>query len=255
MPKNNRPGTFFGDWDPEWKGSTQTERKLAQNQYDLQVQLEQLNNKLNNTSSKRDITYIDYALLTKIDRNEFAKYTSIYNQKVINETPNIIDISQQQRKLEENIQYNESNRDSIKTVSYCLLPISYIFQGLLCAFLYFGRGLDTIISIILTVVTIIGITWLWVFLTNIYINVKYGTQKQDEQKLSKLIDKKIMSPTYKKFREFRLKHYNRNTEMLLKEYTVNSIKEYYEGWIDEDEVYGYGTPEDYMNYLKENFEE
>ena len=64
-----------------------------------------------------------------------------------------------------------------------------------------------------------------------------------------------MSPTYKKFREFRLKHYNRNTEMLLKEYTVNSIKEYYEGWIDEDEVYGYGTPEDYMNYLKENFEE
>ena len=190
MPKNNRPGTFFGDWDPEWKGSTQTERKLAQNQYDLQVQLEQLNNKLNNTSSKRDITYIDYALLTKIDRNEFAKYTSIYNQKVINETPNIIDISQQQRKLEENIQYNESNRDSIKTVSYCLLPISYIFQGLLCAFLYFGRGLDTIISIILTVVTIIGITCLWVFLTNSYINVKYGTQKQDEQKLSKLIDKK-----------------------------------------------------------------
>ena len=51
MPRNNRPDTYLGGFNPEWWGSTQTERKLAQNQYDIQVQLEELNNKLSNSQN------------------------------------------------------------------------------------------------------------------------------------------------------------------------------------------------------------
>lgn len=261
MPRNSRPGTFFGDWDLEWKGSTRTERKLAQNQYDLEEQLEKLNNKLDNLksddSSDRETTYIDLALITNTNRDELSKYMNKYNQQVISETPNIVKVIKDEKDANRKLDSNKGSRLYVKNVSYMCMPLAFIFGIFGCV----AASLSFITSILALLCGVV----VWIILTDGYIRLMYGTQEHDEEELDKIIDSKVMSPTYKKFREFRIRHYNQNMEALINEYLTNNIRSYYgnldkydgisSDYISDDEIIAYGTPEDYMNYLRENFGE
>ena len=257
MPKNQRPGML----SIGWQGKSISEIEDAQNTYDLLETQEKLLEETKRLqeqqkeAAREAISYNkpDYAILTGVDRTEFNELVNNVNESVINETPNIVQIAKQEKEFKFLLSSNENGRSISRILVGTLLPFILIFVGVLCAFLYFGRGLDTGISVLLTIATIIGTIVLCFYLASVYNKYRYGTKEQDEKNLENLINSKVMSPTYKKFRQYRLKHYNNYMEQLLREYLAPSIKDYYDDGIGLDEVHGYGTPKDYMNYLRENF--
>lgn len=271
MPRNLRPSFYT----PGWEDKNWADIQKAQNDWDLLKAQEDLVKEMKkqnaqNSESKyepksEEHTYIDYALLAQVDRNKVIEYMNKYNQQVVSETNNINDMVDKERKLNYQLVNNDNNRGVARYTSYSFLILICVIIAVI--------GLGVLITMFSEALLIIGITigaliltiCVWSTLTEMYITSKYSTKEQDEKNLDKVIDKKVMSSTYKKFREFRIKHYNEYMEHLVNEYTINSIKYYYVGgndlgkpyidMIPKSEIIAYGTSEDYMNYFKNNFNE
>lgn len=274
MPRNSRPGTFFGDWDPQWNGSTQTERKLAQNQYDIEEQLEILNDKLSNLSKPEpEITeshYVDYAFIANVDRDTFVRYINSYNEKVskellakdnmdVNRVSNYIDeLENKVRFKESDISVAESSIDVNKTIGTAFTAIIDVFVFVI------GLGVAITMDGFLS---IIGITLLVMFGVLLAIqglvalcNQKYVTKIETTKKeIETLKNKKKQclkningSKTYVEFYNFRLNHYNEYMEHLIDEYLPPLIKSCLASntnQILKSKVVNYGNPIDYMTYL------
>lgn len=278
MPKNSRPGFFTAGWE----GKSYAEIQKAQNEWDLLKAQEDLAKEIKkqNTQTKtneyklepREYTYTDYALLAGVDRKEVMNYMNKYNQQVNSEIPDADKINKQ----EEELKYAAMDKDSKRSITK---SISMSFMILVCVFIIVA-GIIVLTTVNIDLLPALGGTLgalivtilIWNTITNMYITGKYGTLEQDEQKVESTSIKKVDSPTYRKFREFRRSHYNQYMEALVNEYTVSRIKYYFNpkkpGVIDIDigghgghdniptnEIIAFGTPEDYMNYLKENFKE
>lgn len=274
MPRNSRPGTVFGDLDPEWRGSTQTERKLAQNQYDITEQLEILNDKLSNLSKPEpEITeshYVDYAFIANVDRDTFVRYINSYNEKVskellakdnmdVNRVSNYVDeLESKVRFKESDISVAESSIDVNKTIGIAFTAIIDVFV--------FVAGLGVAITMDGFLSTM-GITLLIMFGVLLAIqglvalcNQKYVTKIETTKKeIETLKNKKKQclkningSKTYVEFYNFRLNHYNEYMEHLIDEYLPPLIKSCLASntnQILKSKVVNYGNPIDYMTYL------
>lgn len=280
MPRNSRPGTVFGDLDPEWRGSTQTERKLAQNQYDITEQLEILNDKLSNLSKPEpEITeshYVDYAFIANVDRDTFVRYINSYNEKVskellakdnmdVNRVSNYVDeLESKVRFKESDISVAESSIDVNKTIGIAFTAIIDVFV--------FVAGLGVAITMDGFLSTM-GITLLIMFGVLLAIqglvalcNQKYVTKIETTKKeIETLKNKKKQclkningSKTYVEFYNFRLNHYNEYMEHLIDEYLPPLIKSCLASntnQILKSKVVNYGNPIDYMTYLCELYYE
>lgn len=274
MPRNSRPGTVFGDLDPEWRGSTQTERKLAQNQYDITEQLEILNDKLSNLSKPEpEITeshYVDYAFIANVDRDTFVRYINSYNEKVskellakdnmdVNRVSNYVDeLESKVRFKESDISVAESSIDVNKTIGIAFTAIIDVFV--------FVAGLGVAITMDGFLSTM-GITLLIMFGVLLAIqglvalcNQKYVTKIETTKKeIETLKNKKKQclkningSKTYVEFYNFRLNHYNEYMEHLIDEYLPPLIKSCLASntnQILKSKVVNYGNSIDYMTYL------
>lgn len=274
MPRNSRPGTVFGDLDPEWRGSTQTERKLAQNQYDITEQLEILNDKLSNLSKPEpEITeshYVDYAFIANVDRDTFVRYINSYNEKVskellakdnmdVNRVSNYVDeLESKVRFKESDISVAESSIDVNKTIGIAFTAIIDVFV--------FVAGLGVAITMDGFLSTM-GVTLLIMFGVLLAIqglvalcNQKYVTKIETTKKeIETLKNKKKQclkningSKTYVEFYNFRLNHYNEYMEHLIDEYLPPLIKSCLASntnQILKSKVVNYGNPIDYMTYL------
>ena len=274
MPRNSRPGTVFGDLDPEWRGSTQTERKLAQNQYDIAEQLEILNDKLSNLSKPEpEITeshYVDYAFIANVDRDTFVRYINSYNEKVskellakdnmdVNRVSNYVDeLESKVRFKESDISVAESSIDVNKTIGIAFTAIIDVFV--------FVAGLGVAITMDGFLSTM-GVTLLIMFGVLLAIqglvalcNQKYVTKIETTKKeIETLKNKKKQclkningSKTYVEFYNFRLNHYNEYMEHLIDEYLPPLIKSCLASntnQILKSKVVNYGNPIDYMTYL------
>lgn len=274
MPRNSRPGTVFGDLDPEWRGSTQTERKLAQNQYDIAEQLEILNDKLSNLSKPEpEITeshYVDYAFIANVDRDTFVRYINSYNEKVseellakdnmdVNRVSNYVDeLESKVRFKESDISVAESSIDVNKTIGIAFTAIIDVFV--------FVAGLGVAITMDGFLSTM-GVTLLIMFGVLLAIqglvalcNQKYVTKIETTKKeIETLKNKKKQclkningSKTYVEFYNFRLNHYNEYMEHLIDEYLPPLIKSCLTSntnQILKSKVVNYGNPIDYMTYL------
>lgn len=278
MPKNSRPGFFTAGWE----GKSYAEIQKAQNEWDLLKAQEDLAKEMKkqNTQTKtneyksepKEYTYTDYALLAGVDRKEVMNYMNKYNQQVNSEIPDADKINKQ----EEELKYATIDKDSKRSITK---SISMSFMILVCVFIIVA-GIIVLTTVNIDLLPALGGTLgalivtilIWNTITNMYITSKYGTLEQDKQKVESTSTKKVDSPTYRKFREFRRSHYNQYMEALVNEYTVSRIKYYFNprkpGEIDIDlgghgghdnisseEIIAFGTAEDYMNYLKENFGE
>ena len=280
MPRNSRPGTVFGDLDPEWRGSTQTERKLAQNQYDIAEQLEILNDKLSNLSKPEpEITeshYVDYAFIANVDRDTFVRYINSYNEKVskellakdnmdVNRVSNYVDeLESKVRFKESDISVAESSIDVNKTIGIAFTAIIDVFV--------FVAGLGVAITMDGFLSTM-GVTLLIMFGVLLAIqglvalcNQKYVTKIETTKKeIETLKNKKKQclkningSKTYVEFYNFRLNHYNEYMEHLINEYLPPLIKSCLASntnQILKSKVVNYGNPIDYMTYLCELYYE
>lgn len=280
MPRNSRPGTVFGDLDPEWKGSTQTERKLAQNQYDIEEQLEILNDKLSNLSKPEpEITeshYVDYAFIANVDRDTFVRYINSYNEKVskellakdnmdVNRVSNYIDeLESKVRFKESDISVAESSINTNKFLGTAFIAIIDVFV--------FVAGLGVAITMDGFLSTM-GVTLLIMFGVLLAIqgvgalcNQKYITKiKTTKKEIETLKNKKKQylkningSKTYVEFYNFRLNHYNEYMEHLIDEYLPPLIKSCLASntnQILKSKVVNYGNPIDYMTYLCELYYE
>lgn len=274
MPRNSRPGTVFGDLDPEWKGSTQTERKLAQNQYDIAEQLEILNDKLSNLSKPEpEITeshYVDYAFIANVDRDTFVRYINSYNEKVskellakdnmdVNRVSNYVDeLESKVRFKESDISVAESSINTNKFLGTAFIAIIDVFV--------FVAGLGVAITMDGFLSTM-GVTLLIMFGVLLAIqglvalcNQKYVTKiKTTKKEIETLKNKKKQclkningSKTYVEFYNFRLNHYNEYMEHLIDEYLPPLIKSCLASntnQILKSKVVNYGNPIDYMTYL------
>ena len=271
MPKNNRPGTFFGDWDPQWNGSTQTERKLAQNQYDIIEQLETLNDKLNKPEPEvSESKYVDYAFIADVDRDTFVKYINSYNEKVskellakdnmdVNRVSNYVnELDSKVSSKELDISIAESGIDTNKTMGTAFTAFINV-----CVFV---AGLGVAITMDGFISTI-GITLLIMFGVLLAIqglvalcNQKYVTKIETTKKeIETLKNKKKQclkningSKTYVEFYNFRLNHYNKYMEHLIDEYLPPLIKSCLASNTDQilkSKVVNYGNPIDYITYL------
>ena len=277
MPKNNRPGTFFGDWDPQWNGSTQTERKLAQNQYDIIEQLETLNDKLSKPEPEvSESKYIDYAFIADVDRDTFVRYINSYNEKVskellakdnmdVNRVSNYVnELDSKVSSKELDISIAESGIDTNKTMGTAFTAFINV-----CVFV---AGLGVAITMDGFISTI-GITLLIMFGVLLAIqglvalcNRKYVTKIETTKKeIEALKNKKKQclkningSKTYVEFYNFRLNHYNKYMEHLIDEYLPPLIKSCLASNTDQilkSKVVNYGNPIDYMTYLCELYYE
>ena len=274
MPRNSRPGTVFGDLDPEWRGSTQTERKLAQNQYDIAEQLEILNDKLSNLSKPEpEITeshYVDYAFIANVDRDTFVRYIDSYNEKVskellakdnmdVNRVSNYVDELESKVKFKESdISVAESGINTNKFLGTAFIAIIDVFV--------FVAGLGVAITMDGFLSTM-GVTLLIMFGVLLAIqglvalcNQKYVTKIETTKKeIETLKNKKKQclkningSKTYVEFYNFRLNHYNEYMEHLIDEYLPPLIKSCLASntnQILKSKVVNYGNPIDYMTYL------
>ena len=280
MPRNSRPGTVFGDLDPEWKGSTQTERKLAQNQYDIAEQLEILNDKLSNLSKPEpEITeshYVDYAFIANVDRDTFVRYINSYNEKVSKEllakdNINVNRVSNYIDELESKVKFKESDisvaESSINTNKF----LGTAFIAIIDVFV-FVAGLGVAITMDGFLSTM-GVTLLIMFGVLLAIqglgalcNQKYITEiKTTKKEIETLKNKKKQylkningSKTYVEFYNFRLNHYNEYMEHLIDEYLPPLIKSCLASntnQILKSKVVNYGNPIDYMTYLCELYYE
>lgn len=280
MPRNSRPGTVFGDLDPEWRGSTQTERKLAQNQYDIAEQLEILNDKLSNLSKPEpEITeshYVDYAFIANVDRDTFVRYINSYNEKVskellakdnmdVNRVSNYVDeLESKVRFKESDISVAESSINTNKFLGTAFIAIIDVFV--------FVAGLGVAITMDGFLSTM-GVTLLIMFGVLLAIqglgalcNQKYITKiKTTKKEIETLKNKKKQylkningSKTYVEFYNFRLNHYNEYMEHLIDEYLPPLIKSCLASntnQILKSKVVNYGNPIDYMTYLCELYYE
>lgn len=274
MPRNSRPGTVFGDLDPEWRGSTQTERKLAQNQYDIEEQLEILNDKLSNLSKPEpEITeshYVDYAFIANVDRDTFVRYINSYNEKVskellakdnmdVNRVSNYInELESKVRFKESDISVAESSIDTNKFLGTAFTAIINVF--VLVAGLGVAITMDGFLSIMGTTLLIMFGVLLAIQGLAALCNQKYVTKiKTTRKEIETLKNKKKQclkningSKTYVEFYNFRLNHYNEYMEHLIDEYLPPLIKSCLASntnQILKSKVVNYGNPIDYMTYL------
>ena len=267
MPKNSRPGTFFGDWDLEWKGSTQTERKLAQNQYDIEEQLEELNKNLKNIKSKDastereiifDISVEDICKAHNISYNLTMKFFNLFNKKVLQEIPKDIQIEtpdEYMNSLKENNERHNilmAKATNVKQLSIAIL-IFILFFGI--AFNYntiFTESSSFLIGCLKAAAIIIVVSIIWMTLTNLYTGFKYIRPINKNNNVEE--KEEIVSPTFEKFKEFRLLHYNSSMEMIIKQLIVPKIQNYYGMYISQNDITSYGTIEDYEEYFRKELE-
>lgn len=272
MPKNSRPGFFTAGWE----GKSYAEIQKAQNEWDLLKAQEDLvkemknQNNYNSTSttlSEEDIESMqdNIVFVNADDYPGVEKYMNKYNQQVASETPNLLKIVQEEKIIKEKIKQHQMSRPQAKANSLCGLIFVWVMIAVAGIAVLTTVNIDLLPALGGTVGVIFVISLIWAFLTNLYVTSKYGTEEQDEKELDKVVDKKVMSPTYKKFREFRMKHYNKKMETLIDMFTTDNIRNYYNSSINinkgitdrisRDEIIAYGTEEDYMDYLRENFGE
>lgn len=268
MPRNSRPGTFFGDWDLEWKGSTQTERKLAQNQYDIEEQLEKLNKNLNdiktnNSSTKHietyDISVEDICKAHNINYDLAIKFFNLFNKKVLQEIPKDVHIETPEEYMdnlkENNIRHNNlmAKATNVKQLSVAILIFVLLFG---IAFNYntiFTESSSFLMGCLKVGVIIVVVSIIWMTLTNLYTGFKYirligkNNNVQEEKK-------EIISLTFEKLKEFRLSHYNTSIERIIKQLTVPKIQNYYGMYISPNDITGYGTIKDYEEYFRKELE-
>lgn len=274
MPKNNRPGTFFGDWDPQWNGSTQTERKLAQNQYDITEQLEILNDKLSNLSKPEpEITeshYVDYAFIANVDRDTFVRYINSYNEKVskellakdnmdVNRVSNYVDeLESKVRFKESDISVAESSIDVNKTIGIAFTAIIdvFVFVAGLGVAITMDGFLSTIgVTLLIMFGVLLAIQGLVALCNQRYVTKIETTKKEIEtlkNKKKQCLKNINGSKTYVEFYNFRLNHYNEYMEHLIDEYLPPLIKSCLASntnQILKSKVVNYGNPIDYMTYL------
>ena len=278
MPKNSRPGFFTAGWE----GKSYAEIQKAQNEWDLLKAQEDLAKEMKkqNTQTKtneykpepREYTYTDYALLAGVDRKKVMNYMNKYNQQVNSEIPDADKINKQEEELKYAVIDKDSKRSITKSISMSFMILVCVFIIVAGIIVLTTVNIDLLPALGGTLGALIVTILIWNTITNMYITNKYETLEQDKQKAESASIKKVDSPTYRKFREFRKSHYNQYMEALVNEYTVSRIKYYFNskkpGVIDIDigghgghdnistnEIIAFGTPEDYMNYLKENFDE
>lgn len=274
MPKNNRPGTFFGDWDPQWNGSTQTERKLAQNQYDIEEQLEILNDKLSNLSKSEpensEPQYVDYAFIANVDRDTFVRYINSYNEKVSKEllaknNMNVNEVSNYVEELDSKVSFKESDisvaessidtNKSMGTAFATFIDVCVFIVGLSMSII--GDGFLSVMGV--TLLIMFGVLLAIQGLVALC-NQKYVTKIETTKKEIKTLKNKKKqclkningSKTYVEFYNFRLNHYNKYMEHLIDEYLPPLIKSCLASntnQILKSKVVNYGNPIDYMTYL------
>lgn len=270
MPKNSRPGTFFGDWDPQWQGSTQTERKLAQNQYDIEEQLENLNEKLDkihfsNEDSKeyKDTSNINYNVKDDcryicLDYDLTMKFMNLFNKKVLQEIPKDTHIETPDEYMnnlkESNRRHNNlmTKATNAKQLSLGLLIFTLLIITMICSFTLFNDRMSFFTSCVITLSIIIVVSMIWLFLTNLYIGFRYIQLSKNNN--IKQEEEKVISSTFEKLQEFRLSHYNTSIERIIKQLTVPKIQNYYGMYISPNDITGYGTIEDYEEYFRKELE-
>lgn len=276
MPKNNRPGFFATGWE----GKSYADIQKAQNEWDLLKAQEDLVKEMKKQNSQKtepqyklepkEYTYIDYAELAHISRNELIGYMNKYNRQVNSEIPNADKFIEKEDKLNYKMNMDKSNREITKSVSITWLLIINVFIFIIAIAVLLSNSFDLLPVAGITIGIMLILSFIWIKITNVYINIKYDTKEQDKQKVKNVSTEKIDSPTYRRFRQFRQNHYNEYMEHLIDEYTVSRIKYYFNpkksdeinidfgghggsDFINSNEIMAYGTPEDYMNYLRENF--
>ena len=275
MPRNNRPNTYLGGFNPEWWGSTQTERKLAQNQYDIQVQLEELNNKLSNSQNNNyeDIKWereykeeqerkklqqikniiINYLNLNEDTFDQFIDKLDGYDSILKKEQEKLNSLRKEQ--LEQQAKaYNKYNPSILLLLcmifttagGFILLP--FCAFGVIKSFsnFYFQKYIP--IWIIITVI--------YMFYDKVYLKIKKKNcqtllddikkQETDIQFQQEKLNYKIQQASlnnYNKFKDFRRTHYNEEIELQLKKLNYNF------GIINP--IIKEGTIQDYTNYILE----
>ena len=274
MPRNSRPGTVFGDLDPEWRGSTQTERKLAQNQYDIAEQLEILNDKLSNLSKPEpEITeshYVDYAFIANVDRDTFVRYIDSYNEKVskellakdnmdVNRVSNYVDELESKVKFKESdISVAESGINTNKFLGTAFIAIIDVFvfvAGLGVAITMDGFLSTMGVTLLIMFGVLLAIQGLVALCNQRYVTKIETTKKEIEtlkNKKKQCLKNINGSKTYVEFYNFRLNHYNEYMEHLIDEYLPPLIKSCLASntnQILKSKVVNYGNPIDYMTYL------
>lgn len=270
MPRNSRPGTFFGDWDPQWQGSTQTERKLAQNQYDIEEQLENLNEKLDkahfsNKESKeyKNTSNINYNVKDDckyicLDYNLTMKFLNLFNKKVLQEIPKDVQVETPEEYINSLKENNKKHNNLIakatnaKQLSFGLLIFTLLIIMMICSFTLFNDNMSFFTSCIITLGIILVVSMIWLFLTNLYIGFKYIRFNKNNN-INKQ-EKENISLTFEKFKEFRLSHYNTSVERIIRQLTIPKIQNYYGMYISPNDITGYGTIEDYEEYFRKELE-
>lgn len=270
MPRNSRPGTFFGDWDPQWQGSTQTERKLAQNQYDIEEQLENLNEKLDkahfsNKESKeyKNTSNINYNVKDDckyicLDYNLTMKFLNLFNKKVLQEIPKDVQVETPDEYInslkENNKKHNNlmAKATNAKQLSLGLLIFTLLIIIMICSFTLFNDNMSFFTSCVITLGIILVVSMIWLFLTNLYIGFKYIRFNKNNN-INKQ-EKENISLTFEKFKEFRLSHYNTSVERIIRQLTIPKIQNYYGMYINSNDITGYGTIEDYEEYFRKELE-
>lgn len=259
MPRNNRPGTFFGDWNPEWKGSTQTERKLAQNQYDIEEQLEELNKNLKKQNNNKKYTNWDNIPYLKPDEQTDKQLKSLnidietfknkilnFNLQVCKEIPNLKELLKEKKELEKQNKINISKQDDAAQGTLGVMFLIYIPILIICSFTLFKDGVDFITSCLQTLGILLGFSLIYIYIARLFI----------DKIICKEIDiQNIENTTINEFYEFRRTHYNPTMEYYIRLYLNPNIKNYFTDKIiiSEEDILGYGSIEDYIEYLNTNF--
>lgn len=267
MPKNTRPGTFFGDWDPQWAGSTRTERKLAQNQYDILEQLEQLNQRVDNkstTNASSIPTNMDWVVrsledLKKdcenigLDYEITKKYFDKYNSTILKELDENVGNKKYKDYVDKQNSYdNVSNKvgSHIESIARGTLGIMMIVCVIIFAYMSKVVDWSNIFSALLQIGAVCGLALLgWVFLIGLYANARQEIFKKQYDTKSQ----QYISPTYTKLYNFKLSHFDNRINTLIYNFTVPKIRQYYSNPYNIEEfITGYGTAEDYNNFFKNN---
>lgn len=254
MPRNSRPGTWFGDiTDPDWEGSTRTQRLLAQNQYDIEEQLEKLNNNLEANKVNRDYDEDDYphvkpdAVLeweersreevykrTGVDRKVLEMYTNQFNKRVMSEVGKLGKANKRRKEAEEHNEWAQQHKADDSLGLGCL--------GILLA-IGIGIFVGPYNDFSFTATVIVGFLVVYHILKKMYLNKRYAYMDPDIQ----------TSPTCETLIKFLQNNYNKDMCYLLSEGIKQPIKDYYLDLFAaldmEDEVDGYGEPEDYVEFF------
>ena len=269
MPRNNRPDTYLGGLDIEWLGSTLTERKLAQNQYDIEEQLEILNRKLDGTKDNSyDKQYELEEQKKQIDyrKNILASYLNI-TRDILDDFLTILDngskeIKKEQNKIDEikeqklNLAVDKSKKSS---VMFYLLMLALIINAgglILLPFCAFGAMPEFTNFFYNKYVPIWIIYDIVYFIVNKFYFKKLDKyyekeyDKYDDEELNirqeklNYTKKKLSMEQYNNFKEFRKKHYNREIEEQFSKLNYKFGKIEY-SFYDKDD----GTIQDYTNYI------